>query len=56
MEHVARVGEIINAYKIFVENPEGMRPHGRPRSRWEDNIRMDLRKRGWEVIDWIHLT
>jgi hypothetical protein len=34
--------EIRNAYKILVSKPDGKRPHGRPRCRWEDNIRMDL--------------
>jgi len=42
--HVARMGEIINACSILVGKPEGKRPPGRPRHRWEDNIRMDLRK------------
>jgi len=32
------------------------RPLGRPRCRWEDNIRMDLRNIGWEGVDWIHLA
>jgi hypothetical protein len=41
--HVARMGEI-NAYKIFVGKPEGKRPVGRPRLRWEGNIRTDLRE------------
>jgi hypothetical protein len=45
-----------NTYKILVENPEGKRPLGRRRHRWEDNIRMDLRELGWEVVDWIHLA
>jgi hypothetical protein len=35
-------------YKILVQKPEGMRPLGRPRHRWEVNIRIDLRKIGWE--------
>ena len=34
----------------------GKRPVGRPRSRWEDNVRMDLAERGIESIKWIHLT
>jgi hypothetical protein len=42
--HVARRGEKRNAYKILAGKPEGRRPLGRPRSRWEDNIRMDLRE------------
>jgi hypothetical protein len=40
------VGEMRNAYKIFVGKSEGDRPLGRPRRRWEDNIRMDLREIG----------
>jgi hypothetical protein len=40
--HVARMGEKRNAYRILVGNPEGKRPLGRPRRRWEDNIKMDL--------------
>jgi hypothetical protein len=41
--HVARLREKWNAYRILVGKPEGRRPLGRPRRRWEDNIRMDLR-------------
>jgi hypothetical protein len=40
------MGEIRNAYKILVE---------RPRRRWEDNIKMDVREVGWEGVDWMHL-
>jgi hypothetical protein len=40
--HVARMGEEIKVYKVLVGNPEGMRPLGRPRLRWEDEIRMDV--------------
>jgi hypothetical protein len=47
---------MINAYSILVGKPEGKRPLGRPRRRWEDNIRIDLRKIGWEDVDWIHLA
>jgi hypothetical protein len=36
--------------------PEEKRPLRRPRSRWEDNIRIDIREIGWEVLDWIHLA
>jgi hypothetical protein len=50
------VGEMRNAYKILVGNPEGKSPFGRPRRRWEENIRMDLRKMGLECVDWIHLV
>jgi hypothetical protein len=42
-------------YTKFVGKPEGKRPIGRPRHRWEDNIRIDLRDVGWEGVDWIHL-
>jgi hypothetical protein len=38
-----------------VGKPEGKRPLGRPRRRWVDNIRMDLREIGWDVMDWIDL-
>jgi hypothetical protein len=36
--------------------PEGKRPVGRPRPRWEDNIKMDVREIGWGGMDWIHLA
>jgi hypothetical protein len=38
------------------EKPEGKRPPGRARRRWEDTIRMDNREIGWEVVDWMHLV
>jgi hypothetical protein len=44
--HVAQMGEKLNAYKIFVENPEGKRPLGRSKLGWEDNIKMDIREIG----------
>jgi hypothetical protein len=44
-------GEKTNAYRILVGNPEGNRALGRPRRRWVDNIKMDLRETGWMV--WI---
>jgi hypothetical protein len=49
------MGEMRNAYRIFVGKPEGKRPLGRPKHRLED-IRIDLRKIGWEGTDWIHLA
>jgi hypothetical protein len=49
--HVARMGEKRNAYSILVGKPEGKRPLGRPRSRWVDNIKMDLREIGWDGVD-----
>jgi hypothetical protein len=54
--HVARMGERRGAYRALVGKPEGRRRLGRPRRRWEDNIKMDLREVGWEGIDWIDLA
>jgi hypothetical protein len=54
--HVASVGEKRNAYRILVEMPEGKRPLGRPRRRWVDNIKMDLREIGRDGMDWIGLA
>jgi hypothetical protein len=45
--HVARMGERRGAYRALVGKPKGRRPLGRPRRRWEDNIKMDLREVGW---------
>jgi hypothetical protein len=45
--HVARMGEERKMYRALVGKPEGKRPLGRPRRRWEDGIRMDLREIGW---------
>jgi hypothetical protein len=50
--HVARMGDKRNACRILVGKPEGKRPLGRSRRRWEDNIRMDLREIGWSGMDW----
>jgi hypothetical protein len=52
--HVARMGEMRGAYNILVGKPEGRRPLGRPRRRWEDNIKLDLREIGFGDVDWIH--
>jgi hypothetical protein len=49
-------GEKRNACRILVRNPEGKRPLGRPRRRWVNNIRMDLRETGWDGVDWINLA
>jgi hypothetical protein len=46
---VARTGEKRGVFRVLVVKPEGKRPLGRPRCRWEDNIKMDLQKVGWEV-------
>jgi hypothetical protein len=45
-----------NAYRILVGKPGEKRPLGRPRRRWEDNIKMDLREIGWGDMDWIDLA
>jgi hypothetical protein len=54
--HVAQMGETRNAYRILVGKPEGKRPLGRPRRRWMDNIKIDLRHIEWDVVDWIDLV
>jgi hypothetical protein len=54
--HVARMGEERKVYKFLVVKPEGKRPLGRPRRRWEDGIRMDLREIGFGDVDWIRLA
>ncbi|KAJ4445602.1 hypothetical protein ANN_12284 [Periplaneta americana] len=54
--HVARKGESRNAYRVLVGRPEGKRPLGRPRRRWEDNIKVDLREVGYDGRDWINLA
>jgi hypothetical protein len=43
-------------YKVLVGKPEGKRPLGRQRHRWEDGIRMDLREIGWGSVEWIKLA
>jgi len=43
-------------YRVVVRKPEGKRPLGRPRRRWEDNIKMDLQKEGWGGMDWFDLV
>jgi hypothetical protein len=49
-------GEKSNACRIFVGKPEGKRPLRRPRRRWADIIKMDLREKGWDGVDWIILA
>jgi hypothetical protein len=49
------MGQVRSLHKIIVGKPDGKRPLGRPTRRWEDNIRMDLREKGWEEVNWIHL-
>ncbi|KAJ4444245.1 hypothetical protein ANN_06036 [Periplaneta americana] len=54
--HVARMGESRNAYRVLVGRPEGKRPLGRPRRRWEDNIKMDFREVGYDDREWVNLA
>ncbi|KAJ4434296.1 hypothetical protein ANN_22848 [Periplaneta americana] len=49
------MGESRNAYRVLIGRPEGKRPLGRPRRRWEDNIKMDLREVGYDGREWINL-
>ena len=46
---MAHMGKMRGGYVVMVGKPEGKRPLGRPRRRWEDNIKMDLQEVGWEV-------
>ena len=54
--HVARMGERGGVYRVLVGKPEGRRPVGRPRRRWDDNIKMDPQELGCGVMDWIKLA
>jgi hypothetical protein len=50
------MGERRGAYRALLEKAEGRRQLGRPRRRWEDNIKMDLREVEWQGVDWIDLS
>jgi hypothetical protein len=50
------MGEKWNAYRILVGMPEGKYPLGRPKRRWVDNIKMDLKEIGWDGMDWIDVA
>jgi hypothetical protein len=54
--HVARLGESRCVYRVLEGKPEGKRPLGRPRHRWEDNIKMDLQDVRCGGMDWIDLA
>jgi hypothetical protein len=51
--HVARMGAMRNAHRILVGKQEGKRPLGRPRHRWVDSIKIDLRETEWDGMDWV---
>jgi hypothetical protein len=53
--HVARKGETRNAYRILVGKPDGKRLLRRPKLRWLNKIKMELREIGWDGMDWINL-
>jgi len=50
------MGEKRGVYRVFVGKPEGKRPLGRSRRRWEDNVRMDLQEVECEGVHWLYLT
>ena len=51
-----RMGEGRGLHRVLIGKPEGKRPLGRPRRRWEDNIKMDLQEVGWDCGDWMELA
>jgi hypothetical protein len=54
--HVARVRESRDPCRVVVGKPGVKRPLGRPRGRWECNIKFDLKEMGWEGVYWIHMA
>ena len=54
--HVARMEEGRGVHKVLVAKPDGKRPLGRPRRRWEDNIKMDLQEMGCGSVNWFELA
>ena len=54
--HVAHMGEDRGVHRVLVGKPEGKRPLGKPRRRWEDNIKMDLQEAGGGHGDWMELA
>ena len=54
--HVAHIGERRGIFQVLVGKPEGKRPLGRLRRRWEDNIKMELQEVGCGGMDWIELA
>ena len=56
VRHEARMGERKGVYRVLVGKLEGKRPLGRPRRRWEENIKMTLQEVGCGDVDWIELA
>ena len=54
--HMACMGDRSGVYIVLLVNPERKRSLGRPRCRWEDNIKVDLQEVGWRGMDWIDLA
>jgi hypothetical protein len=54
--HVTCMGERRRIFRVLMGKPEGKRPLGRPKHRWEDNIKMDLREVGYGCVDWVELV
>jgi hypothetical protein len=54
--HVTRMGEWGGVYRVLVGRPEGKRALGRPRRRWKDNIKMDVREKGIDRANWFQLA
>jgi len=54
--HVVLMGERRGVYRVLVGKPKGMRPHGKPRRRWEDNIKINLQEVGCGGMEWIELA
>jgi len=54
--HVARMDEGRGVYRVLVGKPKGRRPLGRPKHRWEDNIKVDLQEEGYGGMDWIDVA
>ena len=53
---MARMGKNKGVYRVLVGRPEGKRQLGKPRRRWEDNIKIDLQEVEWKCVDWIGLA
>jgi hypothetical protein len=53
---IACIWDMRYAYRVLVGKPEGSRPLGTPRRRWEDKVKMYIKDLEWEGVDWIHLA